>query len=104
MDSSSPSSPQKFTAVSSDGPASPSFDFVNRANAEYIDQMFAQYQRDPRSVPEAWRAFFAGFEVGVQRAEGDRPALPTAPLNLGVYDMVHSYRELGHFVARRVGI
>jgi 2-oxoglutarate dehydrogenase E1 component len=80
-------------------PTPDSADFVNRANAEYIDQMFGLYQKDPRSVPEAWRAFFAGFEVGVQRAEGDRPALPTAPLNMGVYDLVHSYRELGHFVA-----
>jgi 2-oxoglutarate dehydrogenase E1 component len=76
------------------------FDFVNRANAEYIDQLHAQYQKDPRSIPEQWRAFFAGFEVGIQRSEGDRPSLPTRPFNLGVYDMVHSYRELGHFVAK----
>jgi len=26
------------------------FDFVNRANAEYIDQLYQQFQRDPRSV------------------------------------------------------
>src|SRR3954469_18051033 len=78
------------------------FDFVNRANAEYIDQLHDQYLKDPRSVPEQWRAFFAGFEVGLQRStdEGARPALPTGPLNMGVFDLVHSYRELGHFVAR----
>jgi 2-oxoglutarate dehydrogenase E1 component len=78
------------------------FDFVNRANAEYIDQLHEQYLKDPRSVPEQWRAFFAGFEVGLERSadEGNRPALPTGPLNMGVFDLVHSYRELGHFVAR----
>ncbi len=77
------------------------FDFVNRANAEYIDQLHDQYLKDPRSVPEQWRAFFAGFEVGLERssADGARPALPTGPLNMGVFDLVHSYRELGHFVA-----
>ena len=77
------------------------FDFVNRANAEYIDQLHEQYLKDPRSVPEQWRAFFAGFEVGLERssADGARPALPTGPLNMGVFDLVHSYRELGHFVA-----
>src|SRR5438552_3324793 len=76
------------------------FDFVNRANAEYIDGLYEKYKKDPRSIPEQWRAFFAGFEVGIQRAEGDRPSLPTAPLSMGVYDLVHSYRELGHFVAK----
>src|SRR5438105_3592032 len=34
-----------------------SFDIVNRANAEYIDQLYAQYQRDPRSVEPQWQAF-----------------------------------------------
>jgi 2-oxoglutarate dehydrogenase E1 component len=78
------------------------FDFVNRANAEYIDQLHEQYLKDPRSVPEQWRAFFAGFEVGIERSstDGARPVLPTGPLNMGVFDLVHSYRELGHFVAR----
>src|SRR4051812_2169566 len=78
------------------------FDFVNRANAEYIDQLHDQYLKDPRSVPEQWRAFFAGFEVGLERSttDGTRPTLPTGPLNMGVFDLVHSYRELGHFVAR----
>src|SRR4051812_11166726 len=77
------------------------FDFVNRANAEYIDQLHEQYLKDPRSVPEQWRAFFAGFEVGMERSttDGARPTLPTGPLNMGVFDLVHSYRELGHFVA-----
>lgn len=77
------------------------FDFVHQANADYIDQLHSQYLKDPRSVPENWRAFFAGFEVGLARSsqEGPKPALPTGPLNMGVFDLVHSYRELGHFIS-----
>jgi 2-oxoglutarate dehydrogenase E1 component len=110
------------------------FDFINRANADYIDQMHQRYQRDPRSVPDAWQAFFAGFEIGSARSEaasgGRAPgsvngsaasasANGTAaatngrfsaadeagasgdkiPLTMGVYDMVHTFRELGHFIA-----
>src|ERR1039458_5901935 len=92
------------------------FDFVNRANADYIDQMQQRYQRDPRSVPEVWQAFFAGFEIGYTRAdssaahegngrvpaarsEDGSPSGDTVPFTMGVYDMVHSFRELGHFVA-----
>jgi 2-oxoglutarate dehydrogenase E1 component len=96
------------------------FDFVNRANADYIDQMFQRYQRDPRSVPEAWQSFFAGFEIGLSRSDagatngehggngrvtpgpaqaGEAVVDDSIPLTMGVYDMVHSFRELGHFVA-----
>ena len=45
------------------------FDFVNRANADFIDRLFEQYRKDPRSVSEQWQAFFAGFQSGVNRSE-----------------------------------
>src|SRR5437763_7545839 len=83
-----------------------SFDIINRANAEYIDQLYSQYQRDPRSVDAQWQAFFAGFDAGAARNQtpgGTHPGEPPHPdghLTTGVYDLVHSYRELGHFVAR----
>ncbi len=81
------------------------FDFVNRANAEYIEQLHEQYQRDPRSVAENWQAFFSGFELGLARSVSGVAALgagagPTdPPQSIGAFDLVHSYRELGHFVA-----
>src|SRR5215212_8593736 len=78
-------------------------DFVNRANADYIERLYEQYQRDPRSLDEFWQAYFAGFETAGGRGfvpaagiEGEKPRA----LTTGVYDLVHSYRELGHFVAR----
>lgn len=80
------------------------FDFVNRANADYIERLQQQYQKDPSSVPEQWRGFFAGFDLGLHRTEIGATALkdlPTAPpLSMGVFDLVHSYRELGHFQAQ----
>jgi 2-oxoglutarate dehydrogenase E1 component len=84
------------------------FDFASRANAEYIDRVYERYRKDPRSVSEQWQAFFAGFETGLTRptqaatAEetAARDDIPTAvPLTMGVFDLVHSYRELGHFIA-----
>ena len=82
------------------------FDFVNRANAEYIDRLYQQYQKDPRSVEDQWKAFFAGFELGLDRtASATAPVLnATAPqgdlAGTGIFDLVHSYRELGHFVSK----
>jgi 2-oxoglutarate dehydrogenase E1 component len=88
-------------------------DFVNRANADFIDRLFEQYRKDPRSVSDAWQAFFAGFDAGLGRSSnGDLPAPGAArtphgpdvetvlPLTMGVFDLVHTYRELGHTIAR----
>lgn len=89
------------------------FDISSRTNADYIEQLYAQYRRDPSSVDEMWRAYFAGFDLGLNRSDAPPPlpsagetvaagagdAEPQVPLALGVYDLVHTYRELGHFCA-----
>jgi 2-oxoglutarate dehydrogenase E1 component len=81
-------------------------DFANRENAEYIERLYEQFQQDPSSVSESWRSFFSGFNLGLARSVSGAAALaagtssPTAPpLSMGVFDIVHSYRELGHFTA-----
>jgi 2-oxoglutarate dehydrogenase E1 component len=74
------------------------FDFLNRSNAEYVDRLYEQYQRDPRSLDDTWQAYFAGFDD----AGGKYAAAPRSeqPITMGVHNLVHSYRELGHFVAQ----
>ncbi len=90
------------------------FDYINQANADYIEQLYQRYQQDPRSLDAQWQAFFAGFEAGLARPANDKAAAAIGetpppnsgdtaglltPLALEVADLVHSYRELGHFVA-----
>ena len=87
-----------------------SLDLVTRANAEYVDEQYRRYQQDPTSVDENWALFFAGFELA---ANGDTARIlartqangrgadtrgDAAPV-IGVFDLVHSYRELGHLAA-----
>ena len=38
-------------------------------NAEYIEALYEQYQRDPSAIPEEWQHFFRGFEFGFARSE-----------------------------------
>ena len=71
-------------------------DILNRANADYVDALYEQYQRDPDSVDQGWRAYFAGFEDG---GGNQGKCAESTPGALGVHDLVHSYRELGHFQA-----
>src|SRR5258708_2316712 len=79
-----------------------SLDFFHRANAEYIERMQAQYDRDPESLSGEWKAFFAGFEAADPSPPTRARSCDEAPDRLaqGVADLVHSYRELGHCVAR----
>ncbi|MEO8602109.1 MAG: 2-oxoglutarate dehydrogenase E1 component [bacterium] len=85
-------------------------DFILRANPDYIDDLYRQYQRDPSAVGADWAHFFAGFEVGTN---GHGPAAVTAPAAaaaavpeaqqtervLGILDLIHTYREFGHLIA-----
>jgi len=84
-----------------------SLDHVARANPAYVDEQYRRYRADPSSVSEEWALFFAGFELaghgnGAAALAGS-PAqgvvAPAAEPVIGVFDLVHSYRELGHLVA-----
>jgi 2-oxoglutarate dehydrogenase E1 component len=71
-------------------------DFILRANPDYVEDLYRQYLREPQSVGADWAHFFAGFEYGTD----GRPASGAqAERHLGVLDLIHSYRELGHLIA-----
>src|SRR5438270_537523 len=80
-------------------------DFFSRGNAAYLERLQAQFERDPQSLDPQWRAFFSGFEAG-STAQVPAPSLathdgkPVDRLAESVADLVHSYRELGHCVAK----
>ena len=71
------------------------FNFFNQANAEYIDRLYEQYQREPRSVDESWQAYFAGFDDAGGKVIGTATPLVT----IGLHKLVHTYRDLGHISA-----
>src|SRR5690349_10576068 len=99
---------------------------MTRANPAYVDALYSRYLEDPRSVDEAWALFFAGFDLaagnhrrtlppgaaeqiagaaappagatGAAAAPGGAGAVADRPA--GIFDLVHSFRELGHYVAR----
>ena len=77
-------------------------DFISRANADYVDDLYRQYLNDPASVDEHWALFFAGFEAARGNGAAGAAASTTEPAPeriVGVFDLIHSYRELGHLIA-----
>jgi len=96
-------------------------DLVSRVNADYVEEQYQRYRADPSSVDERWALFFAGFEMGTN-GNGHGPSAVAAATNghaaparhlvhpttgrgpdaepvAGVFDIIHSYRELGHLAA-----
>ncbi len=78
-------------------------DFINSANAEYVDELYRRYLRDPNSVDPSWALFFAGFEAAREPlrriAEAPVTSATSATQHIGVYNLIHSYREIGHLIA-----
>jgi len=74
-------------------------DFVNRANADFIDRLHEQYRRDPETVEPTWRAFFAGLELGREEAAAPGGAVPAGNVRPKTFGLVAAYRDLGHVLA-----
>src|SRR5262245_47816571 len=81
-------------------------DFVQRANAPYIEELYSRYLRDPQSVPEEWALFFAGFDLAGRRGEpGGRDGMPDegpepGTPHGGLFGLIQHYRVFGHLTAR----
>ena len=78
-------------------------DFVQRANAAYIEAQLERYQRDPAAVPADWAAFFAGLELGAEPGVA-APPLPGAEREPAGRDgeiagLIQHYRARGHLAA-----
>ncbi len=70
-------------------PAAPG---VNAWNAPWVADMHERWTADPSAVPESWRHFFAGFELGASGR--DAPAGQA-----GVDRLIDDRRRFGHLAA-----
>ena len=83
-----------------------------RLNADLLDEKYAQWCEDPRSVEATWSSFFEGFELGAAQAkkkeeagqtqEASAPAAGSEDLEFNgkVVGLVYNYRTLGHTQAQ----
>ncbi|NCV84164.1 MAG: multifunctional oxoglutarate decarboxylase/oxoglutarate dehydrogenase thiamine pyrophosphate-binding subunit/dihydrolipoyllysine-residue succinyltransferase subunit, partial [Actinobacteria bacterium] len=53
------------------------------ANEWLVDEMYEQYLRDPNSIPEEWKAFFAGYKPASNGASATSGAVSGAPTTPG---------------------
>ncbi len=88
---------------------------VNAWNAEYLDEAYARFCHDPESVSGEMRAFFQGFELARSGAGPGAAPQPgpraghaevsgahgaASHFQVGVDNLIETYRELGHVAAQ----
>ncbi len=67
---------------------------MNRANLDYIENLYQQYKSNPDSVSTDWKKFFEGFDFATQGSMG------LSEKELDVYHLISAYRNYGHFEAQ----
>ncbi len=53
------------------------FSYLNGANPEYIEEIYARYLKDPTSVDSSWQYFFDGLNLGIDSGIDSGKASPT---------------------------
>ncbi|MFM9958479.1 MAG: 2-oxoglutarate dehydrogenase E1 component [Phycisphaerales bacterium] len=93
-------------------PTSPA---INGWNAEYLEQMYLEFKRDPSTLPEDARSFFQGFDLAVAGGLGEASTNGVARVSVSpnaaatttqaeahdraqgaVADLIREYRAQGH--------
>ena len=73
------------------------YSFLNTAHTAYFAELYDQYLVSPESVEPSWRAFFQGFEFGIDKAENGEIHVPENILKeFKVVKLINGYRTRGH--------
>ena len=77
------------------------YSFLNTAHTAYFAELYDQYLINPESVEPSWRAFFQGFEFGVDKAKKGELQIPDNILKeFKVVRLINGYRTRGHLFTR----
>ena len=81
------------------------YSFLNAAHTAYFAEVYDQYLQQPDSVEPSWRAFFQGFDFGVENGVFDGEATDvTVPDHVKkefqVINLIDAYRTRGHLFTK----
>lgn len=89
------------------------FSFLNAAHTAHFAELYDQYLQHPDSVEPSWRAFFQGFDLGVEESEVQSSEVHTAPdtgtpvevpqnlqKEFQVVKLIDGYRTRGHLFTK----
>ena len=62
------------------------FSFLNAAHTQFFADLYEQYTVNPDSVEPSWRAFFQGFDFGLESANDNEAVSQLADFSAGNQD------------------
>ncbi len=76
--------------------------FANAFNLDLIEQQYQQWRQSKTAVPEPWRLFFEGFDLGLAQQPADGAGAPAAEVlkQIGIVRLIDEYRCVGHQLSR----
>ncbi len=77
------------------------YSFLNTAHTAYFAELYDQYLINPESVEPTWRAFFQGFEFGIDKVSKRDDEIPENILKeFKVVKLINAYRTRGHLFTK----
>ena len=82
------------------------YSFLNTAHTAYFAELYDQYLINPEHVEPSWRAFFQGFEFGIEESKKEKLSfegveVPDNILNeFKVVKLINAYRTRGHLFTK----
>ncbi|CAM1345958.1 2-oxoglutarate dehydrogenase E1 component [Tenacibaculum crassostreae] len=81
------------------------FSFLNAVHAEFISDLYEQYQSNPDAVEPSWRAFFQGYDLANENYSlTDEEVSVEIPREVQkeflVIDLINGYRTRGHLFTK----
>ena len=82
------------------------YSFLNTAHTSYFAELYDQYLINPEQVEPSWRAFFQGFEFGIEESKKEQSEfkdteIPENILNeFKVVKLINAYRTRGHLFTK----
>ena len=67
------------------------------ASSDYVEEQYQQWQRDPDTLTDEWRIFFAGFDLAYSPT--GEVASERAADQSKVASLIFAFRNLGHLIA-----
>ena len=82
------------------------YSFLNTAHTAYFAELYDQYLINPQEVEPSWRAFFQGFEFGIEESKKEKLSFQgkEVPDNIlkefKVVKLINAYRTRGHLFTK----
>ncbi|MDA7810528.1 2-oxoglutarate dehydrogenase E1 component, partial [Flavobacteriaceae bacterium] len=82
------------------------YSFLNTAHTAYFAELYDQYLISPENVEPSWRAFFQGFEFGIEESKSENSSFKgvEVPENIlkefKVVKLINAYRTRGHLFTK----